>query len=45
VGSNSGWLVGAGIDAPNRSAKVEYNFAGLDDRTFVAPACSDLSPE
>src|SRR6266478_7889537 len=39
--SNSGWLVGAGIEwafAPNWSAKVEYNFLGLDDRTFVAPA-------
>jgi opacity protein-like surface antigen len=39
VGSNSGWLVvGAGIDAANGSAKVEYNFPGLDDRTFMAPA-------
>ena len=39
--SNSGWLVGAGIEwafAPNWSAKVEYNFLGLDDRTFIAPA-------
>jgi outer membrane immunogenic protein len=38
--SNSGWLVGAGIEwafAPNWSAKVEYNFLGLDDRTFIAP--------
>src|SRR5215831_17423849 len=38
---NSGWLVGAGIEwafAPNWSAKVEYNFLGLDDRTFIAPA-------
>jgi hypothetical protein len=37
---NSGWLVGAGIEwafAPNWSAKVEYSFLGLDDRTFVAP--------
>ena len=23
--------------APNWSAKVEYNFLGLDDRTFIAP--------
>jgi len=33
--------VGAGIEwafAPNWSAKVEYNFLGLDDRTFIAPA-------
>jgi len=39
--SNSGWLVGAGIEwafAPNWSAKVEYSFLGLDDRTFVVPA-------
>jgi outer membrane immunogenic protein len=38
--SNSGWLVGAGIEwafAPNWSAKVEYSFLGLDDRTFIAP--------
>jgi outer membrane immunogenic protein len=38
--SNSGWLVGAGVEwafAPNWSAKVEYNFLGLDDRTFIAP--------
>jgi outer membrane immunogenic protein len=38
--SNSGWLVGAGIEwafAPNWSAKVEYNFLGLDDRTIIAP--------
>jgi outer membrane immunogenic protein len=37
---NNGWLVGAGIEwafAPNWSAKVEYNFLGLDDRTFIAP--------
>ncbi len=38
--SNSGWLVGVGIEwafAPNWSAKVEYNFLGLDDRTFIVP--------
>ena len=38
--SNSGWLVGAGVEwafAPNWSAKVEYNFLGLDDRTIIAP--------
>jgi outer membrane immunogenic protein len=38
--SNSGWLVGVGIEwafLPNWSAKVEYNFLGLDDRTFVTP--------
>ena len=39
--SNSGWLAGAGIEwafAPNWSAKVEYNYLGLDDRTFIVPA-------
>jgi outer membrane immunogenic protein len=39
--TNSGWLVGAGIEwafAPSWSAKVEYNFLGLDDRTFTVPA-------
>ena len=39
--SNSGWLVGAGIEwafAPNWSAKVEYDFLGLDSRSFAVPA-------
>jgi hypothetical protein len=33
--------VGAGIEwafAPNWSAKLEYDFLGLDSRTFVVPA-------
>jgi outer membrane immunogenic protein len=41
--TNSGWLVGAGIEwafLPNWSAKVEYNYLGLDDRTFTVPAGS-----
>jgi outer membrane immunogenic protein len=41
--TNSGWLVGVGIEwafAPNWSAKVEYNYLGLDDRTFTVPAGS-----
>jgi outer membrane immunogenic protein len=41
--SNTGWLVGAGIEwafAPNWSAKVEYNYLGLDDRTFTVPVGS-----
>src|SRR6266540_3652446 len=41
--TNSGWLLGAGIEwafLPNWSAKVEYNYLGLDDRTFVVPAGS-----
>jgi outer membrane immunogenic protein len=38
--SNSGWLVGAGIEwafAPNWTAKVEYDFLGLNDSTFTVP--------
>jgi outer membrane immunogenic protein len=45
--SNTGWLVGAGIEwafAPNWSAKVEYNYLGLDDRTFTVPAGSPFLP-
>ncbi len=39
--SNSGWLVGAGIEwafLPNWSAKLEYDFLGLDSRSFTVPA-------
>ena len=39
--SNSGWLVGAGIEwafAPNWTAKVEYDFLGLSNSTFTVPA-------
>jgi outer membrane immunogenic protein len=38
--TNSGWLVGAGIEwafAPNWSAKVEYDYLGLDSRSFTVP--------
>ena len=38
---NSGWLVGAGIEwafLPNWSAKLEYDFLGLDSRSFAVPA-------
>jgi outer membrane immunogenic protein len=38
--TNSGWLVGAGIEwafAPNWSAKIEYDFLGLNSRTFTVP--------
>jgi outer membrane immunogenic protein len=36
-----GWLAGAGIEwafTSNWSAKIEYNYFGLDDRTFTVPA-------
>ena len=39
--SNSGWLVGAGIEwafLPNWSAKLEYDFLGLSSRSFTVPA-------
>jgi outer membrane immunogenic protein len=39
-GTNSGWLVGGGIEwafASNWSGKIEYDFLGLTDRTFIVP--------
>src|SRR5260221_4278056 len=45
--TNSGWLLGAGIEwafAPNWSAKVEYNYLGLDNRTITVPAGSPFLP-
>ena len=39
--TNSGWLVGAGIEwalAPNWSVKIEYDYVGLNSQTFTAPA-------
>jgi outer membrane immunogenic protein len=39
--SNSGFLVGVGVEwafLPNWSAKLEYDFLGLDDRRFFASA-------
>ena len=39
--TNSGWLVGAGIEwafAPNWSVKIEYDYLGLSSQTFTAPA-------
>jgi outer membrane immunogenic protein len=38
--TNSGWLVGVGIEwafAPNWSAKFEYDYLGLNSRTFTVP--------
>ena len=38
--TNSGWLVGAGIEwalAPNWSVKIEYDYLGLSSRTFTVP--------
>jgi outer membrane immunogenic protein len=39
--NNGGWLVGAGVEwefVPNWSAKIEYDYLGLGNRTFVIPA-------
>jgi len=44
--SNSGWLAGAGIEwafAPNWSVKVEYDYLGLNSRTFTVPAGTFLA--
>jgi outer membrane immunogenic protein len=41
--TNRGWLLGVGVEwafASNWSAKVEYNYLALDDRTFTVPAGS-----
>jgi opacity protein-like surface antigen len=38
--SNSGWLAGAGIEwafAPNWTAKIEYDFLGLNNQSFTVP--------
>jgi outer membrane immunogenic protein len=38
--TNSGWLVGGGIEwafAPNWSVKIEYDYLGLNSRTFTVP--------
>ena len=40
--SNGGWLVGAGVEWA--SVKVEYNYLGLEDRTFTVPAGSPFLP-
>jgi outer membrane immunogenic protein len=39
--TNSGWLVGGGVEwafAGNWSGKIEYDFLGLNSRTFTVPA-------
>jgi outer membrane immunogenic protein len=38
--TNSGWLAGGGIEgalAPNWSVKIEYDYIGLNGRTFTVP--------
>jgi outer membrane immunogenic protein len=44
--TNSGWLVGAGIEwalAPNWSVKIEYDYLGLNSQTFTAPVGTFLA--
>jgi outer membrane immunogenic protein len=39
--NNSGWLAGAGIEwgfAPNWTARIEYDFLGLNNQNFAVPA-------
>jgi opacity protein-like surface antigen len=49
--TNSGWLVGAGVEyafAPNWTAKLEYNYLGLSDKTFattIPPFAVTVSPD
>ncbi len=43
--STTGWTVGAGLEwafAHNWSARLEYDFIGLGNRTFVVPATSPV---
>jgi len=45
--SNTGWLAGAGIEwafAPNWTAKLEYDFLGLNNQSFTVPAGSLVIP-
>jgi outer membrane immunogenic protein len=39
--TNSGWLLGAGVEwafTNNWSVKLEYDYLGLNSRTFTVPA-------
>jgi outer membrane immunogenic protein len=43
--SNSGWLAGAGIEwafAPNWTAKIEYDFLGLNNSSLTVPVGTPL---
>jgi len=45
--SNSGWLAGAGIEwgfAPNWTARLEYDFLGLSNKSFTVPSNSLFAP-
>ena len=45
--NNGGWLLGAGAEwefVPNWSVKVEYDYLGLGNRTFVIPATAPFLP-
>jgi outer membrane immunogenic protein len=43
--SNKGWLAGAGIEwgfAPNWTARIEYDFLGLNNQNFTVPASAPV---
>jgi opacity protein-like surface antigen len=45
--SNSGWLAGAGVEwafAPNWTARLEYDFLGLSNKSYTVPAGSLFVP-
>jgi outer membrane immunogenic protein len=45
--TNTGWLAGAGVEwafLPNWSAKVEYDFLGLNNSSFTVPSNSPVLP-
>jgi outer membrane immunogenic protein len=45
--SNSGWLAGAGVEwafAPNWTARLEYDFLGLSNKSYTVPAGSPVVP-
>jgi outer membrane immunogenic protein len=45
--SNSGWLAGAGIEwafAPNWTARIEYDFLGLNNSSLTVPVGSAFLP-
>jgi opacity protein-like surface antigen len=45
--SNSGWLAGAGVEwafAPNWTARLEYDFLGLSNKSYTVPAGSLVVP-
>jgi outer membrane immunogenic protein len=45
--NNTGWLAGGGIEwafAPNWTARLEYDFLGLNSKSFTVPLTSAFVP-